>query len=417
MPNLIFDKTTRADQIAMMLDDAKFEVISDRAAGMPDLTLINDIRAKKAPPTVPKVFLSNNCTFNCAYCNCRSTNDRQRYCHQPRELAKIAVDDAVKNNHGVFITSAIEKNANYTEEMIVETLRIMRKELNYGGYIHAKIMPGTDPLLIKQAGQYANRLSVNIEVAQSAGYSMIAKQKNKENILTPMQHISNFIKEAKDSGKTAYSSVWKEGKFASSQSTQLMAGSSGESDRTIMNLASAMYKKYSLKRVYYTAFQYKHDAKGYDGLDHVSTPLWRMARLYQGDRLMELYGFDADDVTPDNAPNLEIDIDPKAAWALRHMDLYPVEINRADYDALIRIPGIGTTSAQKILRMRKHCTITHDLLRQMNVPLKRGISFITCNGKFGGTWSDDISLMRQALVTGPQAASSGTVPSFWNDFG
>jgi predicted DNA-binding helix-hairpin-helix protein len=288
----------------------------------------------------------------------------------------MALDMAKNNGHGVFISSAIYRNADYTQELISESVRIMREELNYGGYIHAKVMPGADPLLIKRTGKYASRMSVNIEVAKSQGYDRIAKQKNKKIILTPMRNISELILDAKNENQ----------KFARTQTTQLMAGSTQEDDRTIMTLSEALYKTYRLKRVYYTPFQYRHPAKGYEmeNLPYTATPYWRMARLYQADRLLQLYGFTPDDVTPAEQPFLEVDIDPKASWALRHLDMYPVEVNTADYETLIRVPGIGITYAQKILEARKHCIVTHDVLKKMRVSLKRSIYFITCNGKYQG---------------------------------
>lgn len=268
----------------------------------------------------------------------------------------------------------------------------MREQHGYQGFIHAKVMPGADPLLIDKTGRYANRLSVNIEVAQSSGYERIAKQKNKTNILGPMGSISEQIQGAK----------YERRKFATTQTTQLMAGSTGEEDRTIMTLSEALYRKYRLKRVYYTAFQYRHEAKGYENedLQLTKTPYWRMARLYQADRLLQLYGFTPEDVTPENEPNLSEDIDPKAAWALRHMDLYPVEVNTADYETLIRVPGIGITYAKRIIEARRHCTVTHSLLKRMRVSLKRSIYFITCNGQYMGGSILDSPDVRSVLRTG-----------------
>jgi predicted DNA-binding helix-hairpin-helix protein len=307
-------------------------------------------------------------------------------------MAKMAVEEAVRNRHGVFVTSAIYKNADYTQELLAETVRRMREEHGYQGFIHAKVMPGADPQLINKTGQYASRLSVNIEVAQSSGYNMIAKQKNKSNILGPMGNIAEQIQGAK----------YERRPFAASQTTQLMAGSTNEDDRTIVTLAEALYRKYRLKRVYYTAFHYLHEARGYEqeNLQIKQTPYWRMARLYQADRLLQLYGFTPDDVTPPSEPNLCEDVDPKAAWALRHLDLYPVEVNTADYDTLIRVPGIGITYAKRILEARRHCVITHDILKKMRVSLKRSIYFITCNGQYKGgniTISPEI---RSVLKTG-----------------
>jgi predicted DNA-binding helix-hairpin-helix protein len=273
----------------------------------------------------------------------------------------------------------------------------MREELFYNGYIHAKVMPGTDPLLIAKAGRYANRLSVNIEVARNLGYERIAKQKNKYNILEPMQEISNLVQNAKQYKiKSPF--------LARSQTTQLMAGSTDESDRTIMTLSKALYKKYHLSRVYYTAFKYLQPAKGYDELPLVLTPLWRVRRLYQADRLQQLYGFSPDDITPDQAPNLTEDMDPKLAWALRNIHLFPIEVNKADYEQLLQIPGIGLTYAQKILRARMYGTVTHQTLRKIGVSLSKSAYFLTCNGKFeGGDLIDQPELLYQRFREVPES--------------
>lgn len=393
MSNIIIPKQLNIkDKLSLMNDDAKYEVGDDSDAENTALLCAGNIKGKAAPSKIPKMFLASRCIFNCAYCGCRcSREERDNYCYTPAELAKMAVDEAKSNGHGVFVTSSIYKNADYTQELLAECVRIMREEFCYGGYIHAKVMPGADPLLIERTGKYANRLSINIEVAQSSGYARIAKQKNKTNILLPMRSISEQILGAK----------YEKRSFATSQTTQLMAGSTNEDDRTIMTLSKALYSKYRLKRVYYTAFQYRHEAKGYENedLQLVKTPYWRMARLYQADRLVQLYGFSPDDVTPESEPNLYEDIDPKAAWALRHMDMYPVEVNKADFDTLIRVPGIGITYAKRIIEARRHCIITHDILKKMRVSLKRSIHFITCNGQYRSgniLLSSDI---RNALTT------------------
>lgn len=395
MSNIILPRQlTIEDKYALMQEDAQFEVGSESDAENTALICAADIKGKPNPPKIPKIYLSGTCVFNCAYCGCRCSRreEHEFYCNTPVELAKMAVDAAKENGHGVFVSSAIYKNADYTQELLAESVRIMREKLDYTGFLHAKVMPGADPLLIARTGKYANRLSVNIEVAQSSGYEKIAKQKNKYNILTPMGDVSEQIFTAKEEKKS----------FATSQTTQLMAGSTKEDDRTIMVLAKALYKKYRLKRVYYTAFSYRHEAKGYEeeNLDITQTPYWRMARLYQADRLVQLYGFSPDDVTPEDAPFLQQDIDPKAAWALRHMDLYPVEVNRADYDTLLRVPGFGLTYARRIIEARKYCRLTHDTLMKMKISLKRAQYFITCSGKYKGDNMLNSPFLRNCLVTG-----------------
>ncbi|MHB1150784.1 MAG: helix-hairpin-helix domain-containing protein [Eubacteriales bacterium] len=392
---------TTADKIRLMAEDARFEIASDYDAESCSaeraVNASDRIRSKPAPPKIPKAFVACGCVFNCAYCGCRNSliGERCSYCNDPRDLAHMATDMAKENGHGVFVTSAIYKNADYTQELIAETVRVMREEEHYHGFIHAKVMPGADPLLIHKTGVNADRLSVNIEVAKSEGYARIAKQKNRQNILTPMGNISEQIAAAKHDKEH----------FAYSQTTQLMAGSTGEDDRTIMTLSKALYSKYRLKRVYYTAFRYNHDAEGYDKMPFVITPYWRMARLYQADRLMQLYGFTPEDVTPEAAPFLEQDIDPKAAWALRHLDLYPVEINTADYETLIRVPGIGVTYAKKIIAARRYSKITNDILKQMRIALKRCKYFITCDGKYVAENLLDSPALRDCLLTGSEDMS------------
>lgn len=401
MANIIFPKELSIeDKINIMQEDSKYDVagsVDIINQCVPDLSMLRDIKSKKAPPTVPKVSLSNDCIFNCAYCVSRSSRDENhRYCNTPNELAKMAVQQAIKSRHGIFVTSAIYKNADYTQELIIETLRIIRNVIGYKGYVHAKVMPGTDPILIKRTGDYASRLSVNIEVAKHEGYEKIAKQKNKKNILTPMGQISDLIKDGK-SDKSIYKK-----KFASSQTTQLMAGSTDEDDRTILTLSKALYKKYSLKRVYYTPFHYTNPAKGYD-LPLKRTPYWRMRRLYQADRLMELYGFTPDDIAPEQQPFLEGDLDPKLSWALRNLHLFPIEVNKADFFMLIRIPGIGVTYANKIIKARKYYTITHSILRKIGVSLKRCIYFIECDGKYFGRNVLDNEVFLHGLLSDNQA--------------
>jgi predicted DNA-binding helix-hairpin-helix protein len=398
---ILREKPEGAGLIRRMAEDAAFEVSGDSDAEQTALLCAEGIHGGMRPAKVPKLCLAGHCVFNCAYCGLRaSRDDKAPYALEPRELAKIAVDQAERNGRGVFISSAILKNADYTQERLAETARIMREELFYGGYIHAKVMPGADPALIARTGKYANRLSVNIEVANSAGYLRVAKQKSRELILSPMRAISGQIRAAREEDRH----------FARSQTTQLMAGAIGEDDRTIMTLSRALYETYGLKRVYYTAFGYQHEAKGYPELPLTRTPIWRVARLYQADRLIALYGFSPDDVTPEGAAMLEEDIDPKSAWALRHLGMYPVEINAADFEALLRVPGIGLTYAQRILEARRYCIITHEILRKMRVSLKRCAPFITCAGRYqGGGLLDSSGLRAHLSSDGKKASIARTV--------
>jgi putative DNA modification/repair radical SAM protein len=338
---------------------------------------ISNIKSKPSPPTVPKVFVSNDCTFNCTYCGCRVSKDKRRYTHNTEEIADMALATANQCGHGVFITSAICKNADYTEELIIDTLKVLRHERGYDGYIHAKIMPGVDPLLIRQLGFLADRVSINIEMPHSDGFKSLAKQKTKDNIISPMAAVNDFMNELNPRrGIKARSETGR--LFApAGQTTQMMIGSMGETDRTISLLADSLYKKMALRRVYYSPF----DASAKGGY---KTPKWRGRRLYQADWLIKHYGMTPDDILPESSPNLEFDIDPKAAYALRNIAMFPVEVNTADYEMLLRVPGIGKTSADKIIAARKVAGLTHDNLKYMGVSLKHSKYFITCNGKYYG---------------------------------
>jgi predicted DNA-binding helix-hairpin-helix protein len=373
------------EKLAQMREDAMFDISGDGEAAADCLSAVRDrVKSTPAPPSAPKVFLSNDCVFNCAYCGCRSGVDKSCYRTEPRELAELAVREAYRNRMGVFLTSAIHKSPDHTQELIIETMRIIRRELGYRGYIHAKVMPGADSELIRRAGFLANRLSVNIEVARGEGYSRVAKNKNKRNILKPMRGIRDMISN-------------RERGFATSQTTQLMAGSTGEDDFTILRLADALYRKYNMKRVYYTSFNYKGGASGYDGLEPVTTPQWRKRRLYQADRLMELYGFAPEEIAPEAEPLLARDIDPKSAWALRNLRLFPVEVNTADYGLLIRVPGIGATYAKRIVEARRLCGLSFDSLERLGIPLRRCAPFLTCNGAYRGRYADSPEKLRELL--------------------
>lgn len=393
---ILREKPTGTALIERMARDAAFEVSGDSDAEQTALICAGRIHASARVAKVPKLCLAGRCAFNCAYCALRaSRDDKAPYALEPRALAQIAVEQAEKNGRGVFLSSAILKDADYTQEKLAETARIMREDLFYGGYIHAKVMPGADPALIARTGTYASRLSVNIEVANSAGYQRVAKQKSRALILSPMRAISNQIRAAGAENR----------RFARSQTTQLMAGAIGEDDRTILTLSKALYATYGLKRVYYTAFGYAHEAKGYPELPLMQTPLWRVARLYQADRLIALYGFSPDEVTPEDAAMLEEEIDPKSAWALRHLSLYPVEVNTADFETLLRVPGIGLISAQRILEARRYIKITHETMRKLHISLKRCSAFITCAGRYQGGRLLDSPGLRTALSTGGKTTS------------
>ena len=408
MVTILPDKTlSNQEKLAQMQECASFDIADgDRYAqgdyGLPgscgnDLTAIgasiSNIKSKPSPPTVPKVFVSNDCTFNCAYCGCRITREKCRYTYQPDAIADLALRAAADNGHGVFITSAICRNADYTEELILKTLQVIRRERGYQGYIHAKIMPGADPLLIRQVGFLADRVSVNIELPHSDGYKLLAKQKNKTNILSPMGTVQELLRELNPRrGPKARSEDGRA--FApAGQTTQMMVGALGETDRTIAVLASSLYRKFEMRRVYYSPFNPPQKDELFTA---DPTPKWRGRRLYQADRLIKLYGMSPDEILPEDAPQLEFDVDPKAQYALRNRHLFPVEVNTADYEMLLRVPGIGVTGAKKIVTARRISRLTHDTLKHMGISLSKSTFFITCAGKYyGGGMLDSPSLRKK----------------------
>ena len=423
MANIIINETlSLQDKFDIMRQDAAHDIADgdkfaqgDYSVGASDVDLvaigksISNIKSKPSPPTVPKVFVSNDCSFNCTYCGCRCSKDKRRYTHNTEEIADMALATANQCGHGVFITSAICKNADYTQELIIDTLKVLRHKRGYGGYIHAKIMPGADPLLIREMGFLANRMSINIEVPHSDGFKTLAKQKTKKNIISPMEAVNDFINELNPrKGIKAYSNTGRV--FApSGQTTQMMVGSMGESDRTISVLADSLYKKYALKRVYYSPF----DASGAGGY---KTPKWRGRRLYQADWLIKHYGMSPDEILPESSPNLDFDVDPKTAYALRNLGMFPLEINTADYEILIRVPGIGITSAKKIIEARKIAHLTHNDLKYMRVSLAKSKYFITCKGRYEGGKMLDNPYLRNELWADEFVFSNGMEQiSMFND--
>ena len=421
MANIILKpKPDAAQCLDMMKQDAAFEVSCDADAEDTAVRCAGAVSSGRAACRVSKLYLAGKCINNCSYCGCRCSREDEdfsprtdsasgikphmkSYLLSPRELAELAVAEAASCGRGVFLSSAIDGSANETQERLAEAARIMRQELYYDGYLHCKVMPGADPELIERTGRYSSRLSVNIEVASSSGYALIARDKSREKILRPMGIISQKIECARYERRA----------FATSETTQLMAGAIGEDDRTILTLADALYKKYKLRRVYYTAYSYRHEAAGYENLSLRQTPYWRMSRLYQADRLISQYGFTPDDITPDREgeTNLFEDIDPKAAWALRHLDMFPVEVNRADFETLIRVPGIGITYARRIMEARRYAPVTHELMKRLHISMKRCIWLITCNGVYHGGGALDSETLRGNLTSNVSPAAEGGVIS------
>ena len=328
--------------------------------------------------TLLKVLLSNSCVYNCCYCVNRRSNDIRRATFEPRELAELTIQFYRRNYiEGLFLSSAVIRNPDYTCKQMIKVLEILRNEYRFGGYIHAKAIPGADEQLIRKIGLLADRMSVNIELPTQKSLQLLAPDKTKESILKPMALISQSIAESR-SELVRYKNA---PSFApAGQSTQLIVGATPETDYQILNLASALYKKYGLKRVFYSAYM---PVVEHNNLPSLTTkpPLLREHRLYQADWLLRFYKFDASELLDEKNPNFNPYVDPKCSWALAHLDCFPVEVNTASYEMLLRVPGIGVRSAQRIIRARKTGPLDFDGLKKLGVVLKRAQYFILCRGK------------------------------------
>lgn len=342
-----------------------------------------------------KILFTNYCIYDCAYCVNRSSNDVPRAAFTPEEMADLTISFYRRNYiEGLFLSSGILKSPSYTMELLLKTVKILRLEYNFNGYIHLKAIPGADFQIMQEAGRFVDRMSVNIELPSSKGLKLLAPQKNKESIIRPMGQISSKIIENKYELKHYSNSQ----KFVpAGQSTQLIVGATKDEDLGILRLSESLYDKFRLKRVYYSA--YVPVAK-HPHLSHLSTPpLLREHRLYQADWLLRFYGFRSTELLDEENPNFDIDLDPKCNWALRNLHLFPVEINRAEYEMLLRIPGIGVKSAQRIVTARRFGPLNYDNLKKVGAVLKRAKYFITCQGRFyGDTNINEITIKNKLLA-------------------
>ena len=328
--------------------------------------------------TLLKVLMTNSCVYDCKYCVNRRSNDTRRAAFTPRELAELTIGFYRRNYiEGLFLSSGVLRNADYTTEQMIRALQILRQEYGFNGYIHAKAIPGTSPELVQQLGLLADRMSVNIELPSHQGLQLLAPDKTREAILRPMGLIRDRVLENRQElvkYKHAPS-------FApAGQSTQLIVGATQDTDRHILHLTEALYQKYRLKRVFYSAYVPVNDDSCLPSVT-ARPPLLREHRLYQADWLLRFYGFKAEELLSEEQPNFNVFLDPKCDWALRHLELFPVEINRASYGELLRVPGMGVKSAQRIVNARKQGKLLFEDLKKMGVVLKRARYFITCKGR------------------------------------
>ena len=323
-----------------------------------------------------KIMLTNNCIYDCAYCINRRSNDLPRATFSVSELVNLTIEFYRRNYiEGLFLSSGVVRNPDYTMERLVKVVKDLRQVYRFNGYIHLKSIPGASQELVNEAGLYADRMSVNIEIPNEQSLQLLAPEKDFQSVFTPMRYIQQgMLQNAEERKKYRHAPRF----VPAGQSTQMIVGATSDSDKDILHLTSALYKRPSMKRVYYSGFV---PVNGYDNRLPAlkQPPLVRENRLYQADWLLRFYNFKVDEIVDDSYPDLDLEIDPKLAWALRHPEAFPVDINRADYEMLLRVPGLGVKSAKMILTARRYSRLGTSRLKQIGVVLKKAQYFITCN--------------------------------------
>lgn len=322
-----------------------------------------------------KILLTNHCIFDCAYCVSRKSNDIQRAAFTVEEVVELTMNFYRRNYiEGLFLSSGIFKNADFTMERLLKVVKKLRLEERYNGYIHLKTIPGASEELIREAGMYADRMSINLEMPTESGLKLLAPEKSHKEVIEPLGLVQNQIVQFREEKKLIKSVP----KFVpAGQSTQMVIGATPETDKDIMHTANEFYKNFGLRRVYYSGYvPISNDNR----LPLIGTqpPLIRENRLYQTDWLMRFYGFHVNELLNDANPHLDIDIDPKLSWALRNLQFFPVDINVASYKMILRIPGIGVNSAKRIIQARKFGKLRIDQLKKIGVAYNRAKHFITC---------------------------------------
>ncbi len=337
-----------------------------------------------------KILMSNNCIYSCKYCPNRADPDIPRAVATPEEICELVMNFYKRNYiEGLFLSSAVYRSPDYTMELLLRTVKMLRTQYNFNGYIHLKGIPRADMGMVRQAALYVDRMSYNIELPSEHSLKLLAPQKDKDSLLSPMRALT---KEKAEYAQERKSSLF----LPAGQTTQMIVGASPESDGQILRLTQSLYRNMGLKRVYYSSYvPVVHDSL----LPEKPVGQLREHRLYQADWLLRFYGFTADEIAPEGE-NLPMDMDPKCAWALRNPQFFPVEINRAPLEALLRVPGIGAKSAYKITEARRYSALGFEDLGRMRVVLKRARHFITCRGKYFGAKNE--SAVR-GLLSAPAA--------------
>lgn len=387
-----------SEKLKILTDGAKYDVActssgvdrSNKGKGMGDAhacgichTFASDGRCV----SLLKILYTNECIYDCKYCINRKSNDVPRASFTPDEVCKLTMEFYRRNYiEGLFLSSGILKSSDFTMGLVYETLWKLRNEHHFFGYIHVKAIPGASPEIIEKIGFLADRMSTNLELPTKESLKELAPNKSHKNMLMSMKQIQIGLGNLIPSSGDGYSLITKTGRKRQSkfvpagQSTQMIIGATPETDYQLMSVTEYMYKQFKMKRVFYSAFvdvNHNIDAPAPVG----PNPLLREHRLYQADWLLRFYGFNVKELLNENYPNFNVVLDPKCDWAVNHLELFPVEIMRADYYTLLRVPGLGVKSARRIMSARRYGVIDFDGLKRMGVVLKRAAYFITCNGK------------------------------------
>lgn len=341
-----------------------------------------------------KILMTNYCIYDCKYCISRKSNDIERAILTPDEIVRLTMNFYRRNYiEGLFLSSGVIKNADYTMEQMIAVAKKLRLEENFNGYIHMKVIPGASQELIHEIGLYVDRVSVNIELAENKALKLLAPDKKPTDISTSMGLIrKNQIQNTEE--KKLFKST--PSFIPAGQTTQMIIGAGGESDFAILNRSENLYKNFGLKRVYYSAYVPVNKSGILANTNAV--PMLREHRIYQADWLLRFYNFKAEEILDEKNPFIDPLLDPKANWAVQNWHLFPMEINRAPYKDLIRIPGIGVTSAKRIVMARRHNVIKYEHLKKLGVVIKRAKYFITVNGEFMGFRKESPELIRNALM-------------------
>lgn len=386
----ITENTSLAEKLNILSDAAKYDVActssgTDRkndGTGIGNCVksgICHSFSADGRCISLLKILFTNECIYDCKYCINRSSNDVKRTSFTPDEVCNLTIEFYRRNYiEGLFLSSGVWKSPNFTMELLYQTIYKLRTEYHFQGYVHVKAIPGASPEIIRKLGFLADRMSVNLELPTAESLKKLAPHKTRKSILTPMRLVQNGMTENREE-IVAYR---KAPRFVpAGQSTQMIIGATPDSDYQILNVAEALYKNFKLKRVFYSAFVHVNDDSNLPAKTDVGPPLLREHRLYQADWLIRYYGFEAKELLSEKKPNFNVFIDPKCNWALEHLDLFPVEVNQADYYTLLRVPGIGYKSASRVVRARRFGTLDFTDLKKMGVVLKRALYFITCNGR------------------------------------